>query len=97
MSIFQWMAAFILLFFPTWSHAANTSTLDLTTSAIGIVSLVIFLFAYLLVMLEEYLKMRKSKPVLLAAGLIWILIGFAYQAHGQSDVAKLALEHNLLE
>ncbi|KGK21539.1 sodium:proton antiporter [Vibrio navarrensis] len=97
MSIFQWMAAFLLLFFPTLSHAANTSTLDLTTSAIGIVSLVIFLFAYLLVMLEEYLKMRKSKPVLLAAGLIWILIGFAYQAHGQSDVAKLALEHNLLE
>ncbi len=48
-------------------------------------------------MMEEYLKLRKSKPVLLAAGLIWIIIGFTYQEHNLTEVAKQALEHNLLE
>ncbi|GAL26577.1 Na+/H+ antiporter NhaD type [Vibrio variabilis] len=60
-------------------------------------SLLIFGIAYTLVMMEEYLKLRKSKPVLLAAGLIWILIGFVYKDMGQIEVAKSALEHNLLE
>ncbi|MGC1273644.1 MAG: sodium:proton antiporter NhaD, partial [Planctomycetaceae bacterium] len=34
----------------------------------------IFVLAYLLVVLEELTHMRKSKPVMLAAGLIWTLI-----------------------
>ncbi|MCV5941486.1 sodium:proton antiporter NhaD, partial [Escherichia coli] len=41
--------------------------------------------------------MRKSKPVLLAAGLIWILIGYTFAQHNQPEIAKSALEHNLLE
>jgi NhaD family Na+/H+ antiporter len=48
-------------------------------------------------MAEEYLQLRKSKPVLLAAGLIWIIIGYVYQSHDQIHVAQRALEHNLLE
>jgi NhaD family Na+/H+ antiporter len=48
-------------------------------------------------MAEEYLQLRKSKPVLLAAGLIWIMIGYVYQQHGQIEVAQRAIEHNLLE
>ncbi len=35
---------------------------------------VIFALAYLLVVLEEVTHMRKSKPVILAAGMIWTLI-----------------------
>lgn len=69
----------------------------LTTSTIGIASLIIFAIAYSIVMAEEYLKLRKSKPVLLAAGLIWIMIGYTYQQHGQIEVAQRAIEHNLLE
>ncbi|MBN8143078.1 sodium:proton antiporter NhaD, partial [Vibrio vulnificus] len=53
--------------------------------------------AYTLVMLEEYLQLRKSKPVLLAAGLIWAMIGYVYQQTGSTEVARQALEHNLLE
>ena len=48
-------------------------------------------------MMEEYLQLRKSKPVLLAAGLIWIAIGLTYQNYQQIEVAQAALEHNLLE
>lgn len=76
---------------------AVDSSIDLTQSTIGYASLIIFGLAYCLVMGEEYLQLRKSKPVLLAAGLIWMLIGYVFQQQGQIDVAKAALEHNLLE
>ncbi|MGZ7341293.1 sodium:proton antiporter NhaD, partial [Streptococcus pyogenes] len=59
--------------------------------------LAIFAVAYSLVMLEEKLHLRKSKPVLLAAGLIWLLIGYAYSQWGDMAPAHAALEHNLLE
>ncbi|WP_428196215.1 sodium:proton antiporter NhaD [Aliivibrio kagoshimensis] len=69
----------------------------LTQSTVGYISIAIFVTAYLVVMAEEYLKLRKSKPVLLAAGIIWIMLGYVFQQHGQTDVAKAAIEHNLLE
>ncbi|GAB3520906.1 sodium:proton antiporter [Photobacterium proteolyticum] len=76
---------------------AVSSEVDLTQSFVGYVALLIFALAYCLVMAEEYLQLRKSKPVLLAAGIIWLMIGFVFQELGQIDVAKSALEHNLLE
>ncbi|EKO3580550.1 sodium:proton antiporter NhaD [Vibrio metschnikovii] len=79
------------------SNATHDAPLVLTHSTIGYASLLLFCFAYALVMLEEYLQLRKSKPVLLAAGLIWAMIGYAYQQHGNVDIARAALEHNLLE
>ena len=77
--------------------AGESTAIDLTQSSIGYASLFVFGFAYCLVMGEEFLKLRKSKPVLVAAGLIWLMIGFAFQQQGQAEVAKSALEHNLLE
>ncbi|MCC4859402.1 sodium:proton antiporter [Vibrio splendidus] len=88
------------LFFSTVAGAATAQLgepLKLTNSFVGYLSLTIFVVAYIVVMMEEYLKLRKSKPVLLAAGLIWIIIGFTYQEHNLTEVAKQALEHNLLE
>jgi len=92
--LFALLGTLCLFSFPAF---ASGSSLDFTTSAVGYSALVIFFLAYTLVMGEEYLKLKKSKPVLLAAGLIWMLIGIAYQEQGQIDVAKHALEHNLLE
>ena len=57
--------------------------LNLTGHWAGLLSLVIFVVAYVMVIFEEATHMRKSKPVMLAAGLIWALIGVAY-AHGRS-------------
>jgi Na+/H+ antiporter NhaD/arsenite permease-like protein len=71
--------------------------LNLTQSWFGYAALVIFVTAYLLVIFEEALHLRKSKPVLMAAGLIWALIGMAYTAAGTPDVAKLAAEHVIFE
>ena len=50
-------------------EAAMTG-LDLTTHWAGITALVIFVLAYVLVVLEEPLHLRKSKPVMMAADLI---------------------------
>ncbi|WP_127903823.1 sodium:proton antiporter NhaD [Solirhodobacter olei] len=61
--------------------------LDLTGHWAGLLSLVIFVGAYILVIFEESTQMRKSKPVLMAAGLIWGLIGVAYAMAGhQADL-----------
>jgi Na+/H+ antiporter NhaD/arsenite permease-like protein len=71
--------------------------LDLTRSWFGYISLVVFVVAYLLVILEETTKMRKSKPVLMAAGLIWALIGMAYTAAGLGEKSEAAAQHVIAE
>lgn len=78
------------------AFAAGVSA-DLTTSSIGYICLAIFALAYMLVIGEEYLHLRKSKPVLLAAGLIWILIAISTQGTDVGHSVEDALRHNLLE
>jgi Na+/H+ antiporter NhaD/arsenite permease-like protein len=82
---------FLMLLFSAAPAAASagTASLDLTGHWTGIVCLVIFVAAYGLVIFEEPLHLRKSKPVMLAAGLIWLLIGVAYMQAGKADEAHL--------
>lgn len=77
--------------------AAATGPIDLTGSTFGVVALGIFALAYVLVMAEERLAMRKSKPVLVAAGLIWVMIGIVYAQAGVDEVTRAAFQHALLE
>jgi NhaD family Na+/H+ antiporter len=89
-----------LLLLPSFSWAETTTNharLDLTSSSIGIIALVIFFIAYVFVMAEEYTHLRKSKPVILGAGIIWAMIGAVYMDHGLSEMAEHAVRHNLLE
>ena len=82
----------------TFASTSNTqSTLDLTTHTVGYLALIVFSLAYLLVIFEDQLHLRKSKPVLLAAGIIWIMIAIVYQQHGFDHAAEIALRHNFLE
>ncbi len=88
-----------LLALPVQAMAAEAEhhPLDLTSSGIGIASLIIFVIAYLFVMAEEFTHLRKSKPVILAAGIIWAMIGYVYMSHGMPEMAEHAVRHNLLE
>lgn len=88
-----------LLLFPVSGMSAtiNSEQLNLTTHLSGYLVLLVFLFAYILVVLEEKLQLQKSKPVLVAAGVIWAIIAWVYKTHGLSDLAREALEHNFLE
>lgn len=46
---------------------------------------------------EEFLHLRKSKPVIVAAGIIWTLVALAYASAGDTHTAGEAVRHNLLE
>ncbi|MBW6392120.1 sodium:proton antiporter NhaD [Billgrantia antri] len=78
------------------AHAA-TGPLALTNSLVGFIAVMLFVLAYALVMAEEKLHMRKSKPVLVAAGLIWFMIGWVYVQAGMPDEAEHAFRETLLE
>ena len=83
-----------------WASAGGSALgdPDFTASGVGYLCVLIFVCAYILVMSEEYLHLRKSKPVLVAAGLIWLLTAWALQSQGyDSRYAEQAVKHNILE
>ena len=85
------------LMLPLQAMASEGQEMDLTSSGVGFASLAIFVLAYLLVMAEEFTHLRKSKPVIIAAGIIWAMIGAVYMNHGMPELAEHAVRHNLLE
>lgn len=71
--------------------------MDLTAHWVGFASLGIFAVAYLVVVAEEFTHLRKSKPVMLAAGIIWGIIAFQYAQAGQPHAVEEAVKDFLLE
>ena len=63
----------------------------------GIVSLAVFVVAYALVIAEETIHLRKSKPVMVAGGIIWAFAAIAYIASGQTALIEELVRHSLLE
>ncbi len=76
----------------------DPAQLNLTTHWVGYAALALFIVAYALVISEEFTQLRKSKPVVLAAGVIWLLIGLAYaQQGGDSEAVSSSIQHMLVE
>ena len=72
--------------------------INLTTSYVGILSLIVFILAYAVVMAEEFSHLRKSKPVIISAALIWGIIAFHFSSNKEiAHEIEYALEHNVLE
>ena len=71
--------------------------LNLTNHWAGFASLIIFVTAYALVMAEEFTHLRKSKPVILAAGAIWAIIAIAYGGGSHTEIVEETFRHGLLE
>ena len=92
-------AGLLMLLLPgvSLASAAAAEWLDLTGHWVGVFGLAVFVVAYLLVMVEEFTHLRKSKPVIIAAGLIWGAIAWVYVQHGLPHAAEVAARHNLLE
>jgi len=82
---------------PTWAASQSHAIPDLTQHWVGYVAITIFALAYILVILEEKLHLRKSKPILLAAGLIWIVIALVYHSPEHPHLIEDAIRHNFLE
>jgi len=70
---------------------------DLTAHWVGVAAIVLFIAAYGLVITEEFTNLRKSKPVMLAAGIIWALIAYQYAGSDQPDAAADAVRDYLTE
>jgi NhaD family Na+/H+ antiporter len=98
--IFSVLAAAVLSVLPLAGYASEAAPgqdINLTGTWFGILALVAFVVAYGFVINEEFLHLRKSKPVIVAAGFIWTLVGIAFALEGQSAAAATAVRHNLLE
>ncbi len=63
----------------------------------GLTAVAIFVCAYALVIFEETIHLRKSKPVMVAAGVIWLLAAVALSQAGVPESAEEAVRHGLLE
>ncbi len=70
--------------------------LDLTRHPIGYMALFLFFLAYALAMIEEITALRKSKPMVLAASLIWVLIAAQYVSEHRAELSEQAFRSSLL-
>jgi len=70
---------------------------NFTTHWAGWLAVTLFIVAYAFVIGEEALHLRKSKPTMVAAGLIWVIVALLYNAQGDTHTAELAVKHNLEE
>ena len=95
------LAVLVLIFSPDLALASGSGGsvhLAMTTHWAGFLALGIFVVAYTVVMMEEFIHLRKSKPVIMAAGIIWLIVALLVK---QSPLDEHALEnvlqHNLIE
>ena len=98
--LFHMLMMFCLVTFSSMTFAASggeANLMDFTTHWAAIVCVLIFCFAYSLVIVEETIHLRKSKPVMVAAGIIWFIVAIIYAKHGDTHTAEIAVRHNILE
>ena len=93
------IAAIATLAFPGLAQATTnvSQKIDLTNHFVGYFAIALFIFALFLIVIEEHIHLRKSKPVMLAAGLIWAAIAIIYIGHDNRHMVGEAARHNLLE
>tara|TARA_B100000131_G_scaffold77239_1_gene73812 strand:- start:8515 stop:9846 length:1332 start_codon:yes stop_codon:yes gene_type:complete len=71
--------------------------MELLLHPVGYISLFIFILAYALVVTEEVTHLRKSKPVLFAAGAIWAMIAWMGSKYDDSHHVEEAIMHAFSE
>ena len=71
--------------------------MELLNHPISIISLLIFVIAYGFVVTEEVTHLRKSKPVLFAAGIIWAMIAWMGSKYDFSHSVEDAIMHAFSE
>ncbi len=88
-----------VLFLPQLALAStDVANLDLTGTERGIYSVLLFIIAYGFVMAEEFTGLRKSKPVIIVAGIIWANAAYlANQAGVSNEDLHEVFELNLKE
>ena len=70
---------------------------SLMNSWAGPAILAVLVISYVFVIFERSLDLRKSKPVLLGAGIIWLIIGLATYGTAGAEPAALHLKHAIAD
>ena len=93
------LTGLLLTFLSPAILAASTNgiNLNMTTSTAGLIALGIFVLSYIFVVSEEFLHVRKSKPVVFAAGFIWAMVAWTAQQLKMTEQMHQALQHNMVE
>ena len=95
-----------LMVLPEWAVAAEYenavadefANIGLTGTERGIYTVLIFVVAYGFVMAEEFTGLRKSKPVILAAGIIWAHAAYLANSAGiPHEATHKVFQNNLIE
>jgi Na+/H+ antiporter NhaD/arsenite permease-like protein len=95
----RFLAAYCLTCCVPAQAAERAQSFGWTGLWVGYAALAVFVVAYALVVLEERIHLRKSKPVLFGAGVIWVLIGIYALLDPAVENAAVgaAFEHVFLE
>jgi Na+/H+ antiporter NhaD/arsenite permease-like protein len=95
------LTAFVLLCLssaPALALETREQTINMVTHPAAILCLIVFVLSYVAVLLEEKTHLRKSKPVMLGAGIIWIIIGIMAPSYDiDHDMLHDAIFHGLDE
>ncbi len=95
MRVFLFLSFFLL---PELALAEESANLGLTGTQRGLYCVLIFIISYAFVMTEEFTHLRKSKPVILAAGIIWAHVAYLASSNGvPAEKVHKAFEHDLKE
>lgn len=83
--------------FPSLTYA-STGSLNQTGELLAYLAVGIFVIGYAFVIAEEFIHLRKSKPMLLAAGIIWVFVALLSKNVTEgAEILDAAVSHNLLE
>ncbi len=86
------------LAFAASDAVTHTELPNMLDHPLAIFCLVVFVLSYIAVLFEEQTHLRKSKPVMLGAGIIWVLVGFIAKDLGvDHHTLKTAVFHGLEE
>lgn len=98
-SLFSFISLTAFLTAPSAVQAAESAlVLNMTGSIYGLVAIGIFVIAYSMVMAEEFIHLPKSKPVMVAAGLIWTVVAIGVGSEGYDTHAlEGSFRHVFLE
>lgn len=80
------------------ASSGDTTIPSMVSDPWAMTALAVFVISYIAVLFEEKTHLRKSKPVMLGAGLVWVCIGIMAPKYGvDHHVLRGAVHHGLEE
>jgi NhaD family Na+/H+ antiporter len=79
------------------ASAMASDSINLTQDFIGWLLLVLFVAAYMLVVLEEKIGLKKSKPVLFIGIIMWVILAIVYAGIGDNHTINHHIKETILE